>query len=165
MLARIAAATEPHRQYFPVRDVLKTQRLDGNTCVRDLITLAVETTFEHVTPTAVLVPTLSGATARSVARFRLPAWILAVSPHEATCQQLQFTYGVFPEQEPQQPESWNLYARQWVREHELEPTLLVLTEGPSSKNPHANNRMEIIDLSRGGPPAELGAEDQNPGLK
>ena len=148
MLARIAAAIEPHRQYFPVREALKSQRLDGNARVRDLIALAVEATFEHVSPTAVLVPTLSGATARSIARFRLPAWILAVSPHEATCQQLQFTYGVIPEQKGQQPESWNAYARQWVREQELEPTLLVLTEGPSSKNPHANNRMEIIELNR-----------------
>ena len=147
MLARIAAAIEPNRQYFPVRDALKAQRLDGNARGRDLIALAVEATFEHVTPAAVLVPTLSGATARSIARFRLPAWILAVSPHAATCQQLQFSYGIFPEQEAQPPESWNAYARQWVREHELESKLLVLTEGPSSKNPHANHRMEIIDLS------------------
>ena len=30
-----------------------------------------------------------------------------------------------------------------------EGSLVVLTEGPSSKHPDSNNRMEIIDLSRG----------------
>lgn len=107
----------------------------------------MEATSKHVTPAAVLGPTLSSATARSIARFRSPAWILAVRPHEATCQQLQFRYGVFPEQAAQPPASWNAYARQWVREHELESKLLVLTKRPSSKNPHASHRMGIIDLS------------------
>jgi pyruvate kinase len=30
--------------------------------------------------------------------------------------------------------------------HEVEGNLVVLTEGPSSKHPEANHRMEIIDL-------------------
>ncbi len=30
--------------------------------------------------------------------------------------------------------------------HEIEGNLVVLTEGPSSKHPEANHRMEIIDL-------------------
>lgn len=148
MLAKIAATTEPHRQAFPVRETLKAQRFDGHASLRDLIALAVETAFEHVTPAAVLAPTLSGATARSIARFRLPAWIVAVSPHEATCQQLQFSYGVFPEHRPQPPEDWNDFARQWVREHEVAGNLVVLTEGPSPRNPRANSRMEVIDLNR-----------------
>jgi pyruvate kinase len=35
-----------------------------------------------------------------------------------------------------------------MEEHEVEGNLVVLTEGPSAKHPRANNRMEIIDLSR-----------------
>ncbi|MBM3881915.1 MAG: pyruvate kinase [Verrucomicrobia bacterium] len=146
MLARIAAATEPHRRISPVREALRSQRLEGQIHLRDLIARAVEDTFEHVTPAAVLVPTLSGATALSIARFRLPAWIVAVTPNETTCQQLQLSYGVRPVHALEPPEDWSRFGRQWVQEHQLEGDFLVLTEGPSSKNPHANHRVEIIDL-------------------
>jgi len=146
MLARISAAVEPHRQNSLVREKLRSERLQGKVQLRDVIALAVEDTFEHVTPAAVLVPTLSGATARSIARFRLPAWILAVSPSEATCQQLLFSHGVLVEHEPELPESWNAYAQAWARRCNLDGNLMLLTEGPSSPNPQANHRMEIIEL-------------------
>jgi pyruvate kinase len=148
MLAKISAAVEPHRQSSPVRERLRSERLRGEVRLRDVIALAVEDTFEHVTPAAVLVPTLSGATARSIARFRLPAWIVAVSPNEATCQQLLFSHGVLPEHEAQLPESWNTYAQAWARSRNLDGNLMLLTEGPSSKNPQANHRMELIELKR-----------------
>jgi pyruvate kinase len=48
--------------------------------------------------------------------------------------------------EPDHPEDWKLYARKWLREYEMEGDLVVLTEGPSSKHPEANHRMEIINL-------------------
>jgi pyruvate kinase len=148
MLAKISAAVEPHRRRSAVRETLRSERLYGEVRLRDVIALAVEDTFEHVTPAAVLVPTLSGATARSIARFRLPAWIVAVSPHEATCQQLLFSHGVLPEHEAQLPESWNTYAQAWARSRNLDGNLMLLTEGPSSKNPQANHRMELIELKR-----------------
>ena len=91
---------------------------------------------------------MSGATARNVARFRLPVWLAAVSPGEATCQALQFSYAVSPVHEPDYPEDWNAFARAWVRERGLKGDLAILTEGPSPRNPDANNRMEIIDLDR-----------------
>jgi len=46
------------------------------------------------------------------------------------------------------PEDWNAFTRDWVRSHGLEGNIAVLTAGPSPKHPEANNRMEIIDLSR-----------------
>ena len=149
MLAKIAAAIEPHRPSHPAREVLKTYGRDANNGLTDLIALSVETTLEHVSPAAVMVPTRSGATARSIARFRLPVWITAISSQETTCQGLQFSYGVYPVHEPDHPEDWNVYARKWLRSHGVEGNLVVLTEGPSSKHPDANNRMELIDLSRG----------------
>ena len=36
----------------------------------------------------------------------------------------------------------------WLGSHGLDGELVILTEGPSSKHPEANNRMEIIDLRR-----------------
>lgn len=148
MLARIAAAVEPTRPRSPVCAALRSERLQGQVQLRDLIALAVEDTFEHVTPAAVLVPTLSGATARSITRFRLPAWIIAVSPQEATCQQLLFSYGVWPEHEPRLPDSWNAFARDWARRRQLPGQWMLLTEGPSPVHPEANHRLEIIELAR-----------------
>ena len=82
MLAKIAAATEPHRQRSLVKDALEAlgPEVKINYKARDLIALSVESTVQRVTPAAVFVPTLSGATARSIARFRLPVWITAISP-------------------------------------------------------------------------------------
>ena len=148
MLARIAATIEPRRTDYPVREAVKAHSQEGKIKLTDLIALSVETTLEHISPAVVVVPTRSGATARSIARFRLPVWIAAVSSQETTCQGLQFSYGVYPVHEPDHPEDWNAYIRDWLRSHEVEGHLVVLTEGPSSKHPEANNRMELIDLTR-----------------
>jgi pyruvate kinase len=128
---------------------LKTYGRDGNITLRDLISLSVETTLERVTPAALIVPTRSGYTARMIARFKLPVWITAVSRHESSCQGLAFSCGVFPVHEPQPPVDWKPFARKWVKAHKIKGNIVVLTEGPSERNPEANNRMELIDLSRG----------------
>jgi pyruvate kinase len=148
MLARIAAAIEPYRPAHDVRETLRGIGQKGRISPAELIALSVETTLERVAPAAVFVPTHSGATARSIARFRLPVWITAVSSQESTCQCLQFSYGVYPMCEPDHPDDWNAYACKWMEDHEIRGNLVVLTEGPSVKHPQANNRMEIIDLDR-----------------
>ncbi len=149
MLARIAAATEPHRPGYYVREAVKAIENSAKVSLTDLIALSVEATLEHISPTAVFVPTHSGATARSVTRFRLPVWIIGVSSQENTCQRLQFSYGVYPVHELEHPEDWKLFIREWLRAHEVEGNIVVLTEGPSPKHPGANNRMEIINLGKG----------------
>lgn len=148
MLAKIAAAIEPHRPSIPVRETFKASRQEDDVSFTDLIALSVETTLEHITPAAVFVPTRSGVTARSIARFRLPVWITAVSSEETTCQGLQFSYGVYPVHEPKHPEDWKAFARNWLRSQGIDGRLVVLTEGPSREHPDANNRMELIDLAR-----------------
>jgi pyruvate kinase len=148
MLANIAAAIEPYRPATYVRETLRGIGQGGRIRLTDLIALSVETTLERIAPAAVFVPTHTGATARSIARFRPPVWITAVSSQESTCQRLQFSYGVYPLCEPDHPDDWNAYVRNWMQDHEVKGTLVVLTEGPSAKHPEANNRMEIIDLSR-----------------
>ncbi len=148
MLAKIAAAIEPHRPGYDARETLKASGRGSPVRLTDLIALSVETTLEHISPAAVIVPTRSGASARSITRFRLPVWIVAVSSEETTCQRLQFSYGIYPVREPDYPEDWRLYARNWLQSHGVSGNLVVLTEGPSSKHPEANHRMEIIDLDR-----------------
>ena len=148
MLAKIAATIESYRPADYVRDTLREVGPKGAMSLTDLIALSVETTLERISPAAVIVPTHSGAMARSIARFRPRVWITAVSSLEPTCQRLQFSYGVYPVCEPDHPDDWNGYARKWMEEHEVRGNLVVLTEGPSAKHPRANNRMEIIDLSK-----------------
>jgi pyruvate kinase len=148
MLARIAADIEPHRTVNPIRGKLKSRREYDDVRVEDLIALCVETTLERITPPTVIVPTRSGATARRITRFRLPVWITAFSRFEKTCQDLMFSYGVIPVCEPDHPDNWKQWARNWLLNAGEVGNLVVLTEGPSKKHPHRNNRMEILNLSR-----------------
>jgi pyruvate kinase len=146
MLVRIATAAEPFHHPLTVKEMFPGQDLRGKLTPALLIALSVEASLEYALPAAVFVPTRSGATARSITRFRLPAWIVAVSSLEITCQGLQFSRGVYPVLEPDHPEDWKNYTRRWLAQHGLEGKLVLLTEGPSSRRPEANNRMEIIDL-------------------
>jgi pyruvate kinase len=147
MLAKIAEAIEPHWGLYRTHQLMVSNDEDVDLSLSDLVALSVKSTLERVAPATVIVPTLSGATARKIARFRLPVWITAVSPQEKTCQDLQFSYGVWPLYEPDYPEDWKTFARNWLQSQNLEGKLVVLTEGPSPKNPNANNRMELIDLN------------------
>jgi pyruvate kinase len=148
MLAKIAAAIEPHRRTHYVRDTLQGTGRDGTITLPDMIAMSVETTFHRISPAAVFVPTHSGYTARSITRFRLPVWIIAVSSQEPTCQNLQFSYGVYPVCTTGHPVDWTEHIRAWVRTHGIDGELAILTEGPSAEFPNTNNRMEIIELGQ-----------------
>jgi pyruvate kinase len=148
MLATIAANIEPLRTVFPVREELSAPDRDKDVSLPDLIARSVVNTSQRITPAAVIVPTHSGATARRITRFRLPVWITAVSSYEKTCQDLLFSYGVFPVCEPEHPTDWRSWIRNWLKVQELSGHLGVMTEGPSRKHPERNNRMEIVDLRK-----------------
>jgi pyruvate kinase len=148
MLAKIAEAIEPHRPAHSVREALKDLGHGDKVSLPDLIAFSVETALERISPAAVFVPTRSGYTARSIARFRLPVWIAAVSSQESTCQRLQFSYGVYPIHEPDHPEDWRSYIKKWLQDHGVDGGLVIVTEGPSTQHPEVNNRMEIIDLKQ-----------------
>jgi pyruvate kinase len=146
MLAHIAAAIEPLRPAFRATDVLRAGDPQGAENLTDLVASSVHTVLERTSPALVIVPTQSGYSARRLVRLRPSSWVAAVSGQAQTCQGLQFSYGVHPVHQPELPEDWNAYAKTLVRELELKGTLVVLTEGPSSKHPQANHRMEIITL-------------------
>jgi len=146
MLSKIAAATEPYGPGYRLRERLKEIVESQTSRIADAIVFSVETTLKHIPPAAVFVPTKGGAMARSIARFRLSVWIVAVSSQETTCQQLQFSWGVYPVYESDRPDDWRTYIRAWLHDHDMEGDLAILTEGPSPRHPDANNRMEIIDL-------------------
>ena len=146
MLASIAEATEPYGPGYRLRERLKEITETQTSKASDMVVFSIEATYKHISPSAVFVPTHSGATARSIARFRLPVWIVALSRSGLTCQQLQFSSGVLPLHETDPPNDWREYVRSWLHEHEVKADLVILAQGPSLRNPSANHCMEIIDL-------------------
>jgi pyruvate kinase len=142
MLAEIAAATEPHRQRTPF-----DARAPHDADQAELIARSIHHAVNSLDPVAVVVPTRSGHMARSVTRFRLPAWIIAFSKDVNTCQALQFSYGVHAVRVESDAADWTPFLRQWSRERGLTSGLAVLAQGPSPENPCGNHRMEIVDLS------------------
>jgi pyruvate kinase len=148
MLVKIAAVVERQTLGHRLRETIKASSRDVKVGTKDLIALSVQNALERITPATVMVPTRSGYTARNIARFRPPVWITAVSSQEKTCQDLLFSHGVLPVHERDHPEDWKKFAKNWLQSQEVEGNLVVLTEGPSTKHPDSNYRMEIIHLDR-----------------
>jgi pyruvate kinase len=146
MLAKIAHTVEPLGPAALIQEALRGNNREERLNIKDLIARSVATTLSRIRPAAVFVPTRGGDTARRIARFRPPEWIVAVSSLESTCQRLQFSAGVFPVHETEHPEDWKSYISQWLHTHHMQGSLAVVTEGPSSKHPETNHRMEIISL-------------------
>jgi pyruvate kinase len=146
MLARIAAEVEPQRPMYGHGHASAAAARSEAIPLQELIAASVEATIRRITPATVIVPTHSGGTARRISRFHLPVWITAVSSEAKTCQDLLFSYGVFPCREPDHPDEWRDWAKNWVSAHALAGRYVVLTEGPSRKYPGRNDRMEVIDL-------------------
>ncbi len=147
MLAKIAAATEPHRRQRHFESTLKPQVKDYIPNAVDLIAVSIENILAKIdSPAAILSPSASGYTPRSLTRFRLPVWILAVSPSRKTCRELMFSYGVYSILEEEHPHNWTAYAHGYAADYGLEGNCIIQTEGPSPDHPGANHKMEIIDL-------------------
>jgi pyruvate kinase len=147
MLAKIAAATEPTRRCHAENTLNPQQIGNFKQNTMDLIALSIEQLLKKVeSPAAILSPTASGYTARSITRFRLPVWILAITPIHKTCQELLFSYGVWPIHEQDHPTDWSDYARYWAKTFELPGKCILQTEGPSPDHPATNHKIEIISL-------------------
>jgi len=147
MLAKIAAATEPHRLHSHFEFILKPQETNYKPDTVDLISFSIENIIAKVdSPAGVLVPTTSGYMARSLTRFRLPVWIFSFSSSLKTCQDLLFSYGVYPILEDTTSTDWTLQAREYVKTFGLQGSTLIKAEGPSADHPDINHQLEIIVL-------------------
>ena len=116
----MAAVTSTTERHLP-----DTQRPAADaTSVRGVLAQETAITAERLGARYILVPTETGATARAIARLRPRAWIVAFSPCEQTCQQLQFSRGVYPVFVPEAGEQpadlacgevdWHAIARRWI---------------------------------------------------
>jgi len=152
VMACIASVTEGNAVGCEVPKLLNNASSGGEISRRDLISLTINFSIKTLNPSIVLTPTLSGSTPRGVSRFRPPAWIVAVSPNESTCQNLQFSYGVYPVHETKKPGKWELYTRDWMERNYPDGDIVLLTEGTGTAGVGGTNKLEIIDLKI--PPAE-----------
>ena len=148
VMARIATVTEAD---FPsderaVGALLQAEHDRGSIAFEDLVSLNVFLSTETLDPALVFVPTHSGITAQRLARFRLPMWIVAFSPDEQTCQNLQFTWGVWTVHITETPASWVDYVRAWSRDFAVDGSLAILTEGAGTLRSRGAIRTDILNL-------------------
>jgi pyruvate kinase len=149
MMARIAQATEPNCCAGDIAERLQAAQQKNRITTDDLISLSFFQSVQILNPVAIITPTLSGNTSRRLSRFRLPVWIVGVSPNEATCQNLQFSYGVFPVHQQERPANWEQYARAWLAQYNLTGELALLTRGTTSTSGSGGtNQLEVINLAR-----------------
>jgi pyruvate kinase len=149
ILAKIAAFTEVHRP----RTSLAVRREMGDVLVNPKAML-VERALEIAPCDAVLVPTRDGITARAVARWRAPVWVVAGGPEPAVMQGLAFSYGVHPVDLDEEPDNWRGYAQRLLSELGLPCKQVLLVAGPSPRNPEANQRLELMVFDATTSPAE-----------
>jgi pyruvate kinase len=154
MMTHIAEATEPNCCAGDIVQTLQSAKRTSTITIDDLISYSFYQSVEILKPVAIVTPTLSGVTSRRLSRFRLPVWIVGVSPNESTCQNLQFSYGVLPVYEAQRPPNWEQYTRDWLAHNNLTGDIALLTQGTTAAGSGSTNKLEIIDLNRpaGGTP-------------
>jgi pyruvate kinase len=139
MLAKIAAFTEIHRP----RAAQSLRREMGDILVNPKAML-VDHALEIAPCDAVLVPTLDGSTARAVARWKAPVWVVAAGPDPGAMQGLAFSYGVHPVDLGEEPPDWRSHTWGLLSELGLPCRQVLLVAGPSPRNPEANQRLELM---------------------
>ena len=145
-LARIAAETERNGLRAPAWGVMEFYRTHRPESAAEAMATVVEHALDNVPCDAVFVPTKTGTTARMLARFKPTVWVVGVSRRRAVCQNLVFSYGVYPAQIEVEPEDWQQFGRAWLREQGLTGHSAMLVAGPSSAHPEARSRIEFMRL-------------------
>jgi pyruvate kinase len=155
MLASIAAATEAGWADPELKQALPDayERIDA--CIAQSATPAVEDVVANDIAHAVvklkarivLAPTLLGELPALIAAYRIPCWVLAISPNEATCQRLNFISGIYPIAMPAGSLSWEPAAAAYLRNAGLTEGLAIIAHRGSRGHNLATNRIEILELA------------------
>jgi pyruvate kinase len=146
MLAKIAAFTETHRPPRSFAAQREFVHRKTATIGSDRMASLVEHALDTVPCDLLLVPTRAGMVARAISRFKPPVWIIAPSSDCAACQNLAFSYGVYPIDLAEEPDDWREWIVRWVRENGIAAERVMLVAGPSPRNPKANYRIELMRL-------------------
>jgi pyruvate kinase len=93
MMSRVATQTESE---LPTRNKERISSAEEGSKIPDAIAQAAATMAEEIGVKAIMTCTMSGGTARLIARYRPRVPILAASPLPETIRRLCLTWGVFP---------------------------------------------------------------------
>lgn len=100
MLAKIARTVERDRYSIiggtSIPDAIMREVMRKAVSIEDTLSLDVANSLNSLNISYVLVPSISGATARRISRFKTRAWILAFCSDESTQKSLNLSYGVYP---------------------------------------------------------------------
>jgi pyruvate kinase len=146
MLAKIAAFTETHRSSRSFAAQREFVQQKAATIGSDRMATLVEHALCTVPCDLALVPTRAGMVARAISRFKPPVWIIAPSADSTACQNLAFSYGVYPINLAEEPDDWREWIAGWLRENGITAERVMLVAGPSPRNPKANYRIELMRL-------------------
>ncbi len=92
-MARIAGRAE---EVLPYQEILRQRRLQGELSITDAISFATCATAMNLNASAIITPTVTGLTARMVAKYRPQASIVAVTTEERILNKLALVWGVYP---------------------------------------------------------------------
>ena len=146
MLAKIAAFAETHRAQASLTARHRLLQQQAATAGEDRMASVVENALDTVRADVVLAPSRGGTMARMISRFKPPIWTIALSRNPAVCQNLAFSYGVYPVNITDEPRDWKQWSIHWLRKHGIRAKRVILVAGPSTRNPNANHRIELIRL-------------------
>jgi pyruvate kinase len=146
MLARIGEAVEARRPRTSVEQMYAGVDLAGKIRPMHLILVGIEASLKYLKPAAVFTHTDGGTSARRLAAFHLPVWVVAITSNAKTARDLLFSSGVIPVFEPEMPASWNACLKDWAQRYKLDGDFAIFTERPSAAQPEINHRMEIVNL-------------------
>jgi pyruvate kinase len=147
MLARIAAFTEAHRPRASLASRRELLHAQAPVTPTDRMASLVEHALDTLPCDAAVVPTRSGSTARAISRCKPSVPIVAPSRDPAVCQSLAFSYGVHAVDHDEEDADWRAFTSRWLSEHGIPASRALLIAGPSSRNPNANHRIELMQLS------------------
>jgi pyruvate kinase len=89
-MVRIATETEPYARLGPVSLGSAVHSISEAVCY------AATDTANMLRASAIIAPTLTGSTARTLSRFRSPSPIIAITPNPAVQHKLALFWGVYP---------------------------------------------------------------------
>jgi pyruvate kinase len=109
---------------------------------------------EDIQPAAIVASTTSGNTARLIARFRCRFPLVGMTPSQATCRQLNLSWGVIPSLIPHYEDTDEMFAmaKTWVAAKGLAGPgdRLIITAGVPAGVPGTTNLVKVIDMDKAG---------------
>lgn len=134
MMAQIATYTEKEIRY----EVPDFKKLRGKSNVSSAVGIGAVRTASNLDAKALVVPTISGLSARLIANFRPSMPIIAVTPSDRAARQLQLDWGVIPLHGYREDSTDNIisHALYVVKREKLVETgdLVVITAGDPATN-------------------------------